>query len=575
MPKDLSREDLDLELDDIRSQYLGLSLEDVFVMWFLRAQCVESIEAARPCLTCSPNDGGIDAILIDDTYRRVTILQGKLRNGIMQGSESRNDVVGFAQVATHLTGSDETFDAFRDGLADLPKRLVPSARKRVMDDGYDLDMFYVTTGKCSEKIQNDAERECCNSKTHLDKRPRFKVFDGSEVLESLNHYLIGDAPPIPSITLEASPGTDIAYQQALSRGLESWVFMMNGREVGELLNNRGPKLFALNIRGYLGLKTRVNAAMAATLKKEPESFLLRNNGITIVCTEASSRKKGGVSYLELDRPQIINGQQTTYALNAAPRSQAGKADVFVRVIAVKTGDEHDQIVGQIVEATNSQNQIKSSDLRSNDKLQVKLEEELRRRDYFYVRKVGKGVATANFLKGMIKVPMKGLAEAWMAGHDADFLRDQGSEGLFRTENDALYQRVFGRTTPDELLARWWLSRLIKQAARGIPEKAAARNIVNQLIWSEAGEVIRKRSKAFNSACKAGDGGDVQKAVERVIKCGFNDSNVYFRANRGTGQDRLDAGPFFKRRGNFKPFAAYKSSSFDQAIDALEVALAPG
>ncbi len=516
----------------------------------------------------------MDAILVDHQARRVTIVQGKFRNGINRTGEGRNDVVGFARVASQLTTeSEDQFNAFRDGLADLPKKHIGDARKAVVDDEYNLDLFFVTTGKCSEQIQRDAGRECSNTKPHLKHRPRFKLWSGSEVLDSLYYYQIGDAPAIPSISLVASAGTDVAYQHAKQGEIKSWVFMMNGREVGELLDSRGPKLFAQNIRGDLGKRTRVNSAMAETLQKNPESFFLRNNGITIVCTEASSHTRDGVSYLDAERPQIINGQQTTYALNNASASQAAKADVFVRVLAVKAGGKHDEIVSQVVEATNSQNPIKSSDLRSNDRIQVTLEKKLRKLDYFYVRKVGGGVATATFLKGMIKVPMKSLAESWMAGYDAEFLREHGSEGVFRRDHEALYKRIFERTPPDELLARWWLSKYIKQAARGVPDKAAARNIVNQLIWSEAGSLIKgRKAVTFHKACEGKGDENITKALKRLIDRAFRDADSYFKAYRGSGQDQLDAGPFFKRKGNFGPLAARKTAAFDKAVGNLAAAL---
>ena len=49
-------------------------------------------------------------------------------------------------------------------------------------------------------------------------------------------------------------------------------------------------------------------------------------------------------------------------------------------------DGFEQLVSQIVEATNWQNQIKASDLMSNDRRQIAIERELRKRGYQYLRK---------------------------------------------------------------------------------------------------------------------------------------------------------------------------------------------
>ncbi len=568
MPPENELHELNAELDTIENEYSGLSRADVFVLWFLQALCVNSPASARESLTCSPNDGGIDAVFIDEPFRRVTIIQGKLRSKIGKTSESAKDVVGFARVATLLTGPEAEYELFRSDLADPARTKAEAARKRIVDDGYELDMFYVTTGKCSEQVISVAKRECQNGKSHLQKQPRFKFFDGDEVIKSLKYFLSGAAPPLPSVTLKASGGTDIAYQQQPTSQFESWVLIMNGRDVGELITDRGARLFALNIRGNLGLKTQVNTAMRKTLKNSPGSFLLRNNGITIVCEEAAILQRSGTSYLDVERPQIINGQQTTYALNAS-LSQSHKADVFVRVIAVQQGTKHDEIVSQIVESTNSQNRIKSSDLRSNDRIQVSLEGELRRRNYFYVRKVGKGIATAAYLKGMERVTMKGLAEAWMAAEDADFLRDKGSEGVFQSANEATYKAIFKTTGPEELLARWWLNKRIKQLARGNPEKAAAKNLVNQLVWSEAGGTIKSHKREFNDVRRYQKRPKTSKALDQLIEAAFKDAAAFHRKHRGKGADRVDAAPFFKRRGQFAALEASKSTATVKALSRFD------
>lgn len=94
--------------------------------------------------------------------------------------------------------------------------------------------------------------------------------------------------------------------------------------------------------------------------------------------------------LRVANPQIINGQQTTRILAAEDR-RAEKATVLVRVIRIPRGeagsrDRFEQLVSQIVEATNWQNVIRASDLMSNDRQQIILERELRKLGYQYLRK---------------------------------------------------------------------------------------------------------------------------------------------------------------------------------------------
>jgi hypothetical protein len=70
--------------------------------------------------------------------------------------------------------------------------------------------------------------------------------------------------------------------------------------------------------------------------------------------------------------------------------ESDRASIHVKVIQLPrntmTEDEYDDMVRKIVKATNCQNSIKTSDLVSNDKLQVFLEREMRRVGYHYLRK---------------------------------------------------------------------------------------------------------------------------------------------------------------------------------------------
>ena len=93
------------------------------------------------------------------------------------------------------------------------------------------------------------------------------------------------------------------------------------------------KLFARNIRGFLGMKSPVNKGMEETLKKEPERFFYYNNGVTIICDEAERKSSGGRDILQVANPQVINGQQTTRTLAAQQyRIAATRAELGTRTI---------------------------------------------------------------------------------------------------------------------------------------------------------------------------------------------------------------------------------------------------
>ena len=81
--------------------------------------------------------------------------------------------------------------------------------------------------------------------------------------------------------------------------IESWAFSMRGSDIGYLYETSGTRLFARNIRGFLGKTTKVNNSMKATLKNEPEKFFYYNNGVTIICDRAEKISKKGRGIIDV------------------------------------------------------------------------------------------------------------------------------------------------------------------------------------------------------------------------------------------------------------------------------------
>jgi hypothetical protein len=164
---------------------------------------------------------------------------------------------------------------------------------------------------------------------------------------------------------------------------------MSGRDLANLYAEAGDRLFARNIRVFLG-DTAINDGMRRTLSREADYFWYFNNGVTLICDSARKTAERGQAVLRVTNPQVINGQQTTRVLSDVATSNAKEAAVIVRVISVPRGgggqDRFEQLVSNIVAATNWQNAILASDLRANDARQVYIQRELSKLRYQYLRK---------------------------------------------------------------------------------------------------------------------------------------------------------------------------------------------
>jgi hypothetical protein len=145
-------------------------------------------------------------------------------------------------------------------------------------------------------------------------------------------------------------------------------------------------LFEDNIRLYLGEENDINRKILKTaLSKENSQFWYLNNGITIVCEAMDYQPRASSPRVRMKNPQIVNGGQTSHALFEAARSDSNRiSDVRLLVRVIETADR--SFTNRVAEATNSQTPIRSRDIRSNDAIQVKIENALIGAGYFYERK---------------------------------------------------------------------------------------------------------------------------------------------------------------------------------------------
>jgi len=446
---DSATRNLGATLKELSDQYRQLSKDEVFILWFLMAFITRDETQAAGAIVGGAGDKCIDAIFIDDAPKTVFVIQGKHRSKIGAKNELRSDLIAFADVADRLCNpSDMVFKQYVDRMESFTALRAKEARRRIQRDGYRLQLYFVTLGKVSRTHREDAR-----SVVHRSKAAALEIIDGKQTLTIFRDYLDGVAPPVPTLDLEMERVPGIRVNGILDRfdepnNIESWVFTMRGDKVGEMFERAGVRLFARNVRGFLGPKTKVNEGMLDTLESEPGRFFYYNNGVTIICDAAEMRTSQGRNILQVSNPQVINGQQTTRALASLIR-EAAKGAVLVRVIRVpreEDSDEYDKLLSEIVAGTNRQNAISASDLMSNDRRQIELERELRKRRYLYLRKrQTKGEARRDAGKQYQMISKEELAQA-VAGCDLDpIIIRSGREKLFEEDR---YTSVFPNSDPN-------------------------------------------------------------------------------------------------------------------------------
>ena len=127
--------------------------------------------------------------------------------------------------------------------------------------------------------------------------------------------------------------------------------------VAELLaqgvTSEDDRLYQDNVRGKLG----VNVSMRQTIEKEPEKYVLYNNGLSVI-GEYNRSQNEFIVY----NPSFINGQQTLYNLIAAQKEGKDISQITVPVFIKKAATTQER--QNIAFYNNAQRPIKDIDLLS-------------------------------------------------------------------------------------------------------------------------------------------------------------------------------------------------------------------
>ena len=541
MPAPYEFDDIKKEVKEITDQVADISPDNAFIVWFLRAFFTDDQKQAIDALTGGARDKGIDAIHVDPEARTVFVVQGKYHQGEKAPNENRSDLMAFADCAQVLSGPAPEFQVILNNADANLQGYLEKARTAVVRSGYRIGLLFVSTGKISKahakELEEKVARQDCAS---------LQVFDRAALLRLLDDYVEGAAPPVPRLRLPILGNAELMRYDKTTNAT-SWIFPMSGKEVGKLFHVASRRLFARNIRGFLG-NTKINEEMQETLKEHPENFWYFNNGVTIICDTVGPETVGGRKYLVITNPQVINGQQTTRAL---AEYGTDEASVLVKLIEVNRdtpeGREHyGHLVGQIVSATNFQNAIRLSDLKANDQEQVRLERELRKWSTLYIRKRQSKAEVRHVHGSKYKLVIKkeDLARS-VAGSLLDPVALRlGKENLFDEVN---YPKIFNGRPVLEYLAFYWLNHKVGWRVVG-SEQGYARWLVLNFVWSQVGEKLKR--PAFASwFCQSNRNFNAHQSklypLLLAIDVVFTAAMDFYRRKRRSDSGNLDASSFFR------------------------------
>lgn len=398
-----------------------------FVLLAVSTYLSIELSEARSILTDGGGDAGIDSIYVADTNDLelpVTIFQGKYKKDLEKDANFPANEVQKV-IATIKTIFDRDKDI---------KRLNPTLKAEIenirslISDGY-IPVVKIVLFNNGLRWNEEGEQHLVNAR-----------FPKNQVeFEYINHENMVDFIQ-SNKEIKASfqlTGESLAEDFNFKRVL---IGKVNVTEIAKLLRTHSDGLLEKNIRRYLGLnRNRVNEAIRNTLLGDrKDNFYFMNNGITMVCRKFSYNALQEKNWeIVAEDLQIINGGQTCKTIEQTVEANEDKdfSQVYVLIRLYELSDDraHEELINEITLATNSQNPVDLSDLRSNDSIQRVLETDIKQLGYNYRRK--KDLISTNESIIPLSVAAQALYSIWKEKpHVAKFKRKE----LF----GSLYDDVF-------------------------------------------------------------------------------------------------------------------------------------
>lgn len=548
------------EIKEINKKYPDIDIYKSFTYWYIRTflwptsfEWVWDPYDIKNCIYDQPGEKNIDAVYFDHDLVMVFVIQTKYRQG--NTYESKADLKGFADTAYYLFDADERefADYFADAAPQI-KAIASDVRKKVLSNGYWPTLYYVTMGRA----RKDVEREL--AKQHAD-YCHFEVITRSDLNRVYENYVEVGQPPIPELEFPVAGQRPIGLPGI--NGMESWLFAIKGSELAEVFYKAGRRIFASNIRGFLGEK-RVNKNIRETLENEPEKFWYLNNGITVICSAAKAESPSATKTSMLVKDaQIINGQQTVRTLAASFKKsdQAKMAKVLVKLFVIMPSESSEQLrlsrelVRAVVEGTNTQTAVDIVDLVSNDFLQIKIQREMMKLGYNYIRKRG---LVESLAKGP-KIRKENLALAVGCVNLDPGIPPRGKRELFEDHYARLFHEDY---SPWLYLTAYYLYEFVNTISRretgGDPEKTAGKYMVTRFFWDILIGGFRadnwSLARAFIDCYRSGKvDNEGLRRLKRLAKRGFRVAKSFYKESMKREKDPVEASGFYRREGLYRGF----------------------
>lgn len=316
-------------------------------------------------VTDGPNDGGIDFLYYDEDETKVILCQAKYTAKL-----------SYEEIQNELDKMNSTLENFKIGNTgsynNKLKSALQNALDRLPDDAQDNITFNLYT---SADVDVDMALKKLNSTSHKFSIDIVTIYHQTDIANQIqeNQEKL-EIVDYEKIKIDRAKNV-LVYESDGARGIMVNILSTSLVRLYNKYSKSG--LFDLNIRRYIPHKivdTRINDS----LNKCREDFWFLNNGIIIACEDFEVDG----NTVELVGFSIVNGGQTTSLIGKYKGDNKKEFAIPCKIVASKSNDKEKkkgkslEFFTRIAEATNSQKQILSRDLKSNSPEMIRLAKSL-------------------------------------------------------------------------------------------------------------------------------------------------------------------------------------------------------
>jgi len=415
-----------------------------FIRWFLEhIYRLEEVEADDACVDAK-HDKGVDAIYVDDVSEVVFIIQAKTKT--KDGAEfGDTDLKEFYGTLQQFDSKDKILEVLAETKNEKLKQTIIRAGLAAKVDTYDVRGVFISNAQAND-----------DAKAVLTKLPNIELYDALAIATDYVDLNI-DGGIKEKYYFDVSDSDVIEYDAG---GAAARIFLAPALNLLKMDGIIDGRLFEQNVRYALG-NTKVNKGLRVSIKDKGEhkNFPLYHNGINVLCRKIISETEGRI---EVEDYVVVNGAQSLTSLMAEKSKITEDLKILVKLIETK-GDA--TLSQAITTNSNNQNAIKARDLKSNHKIQQRLQAE--------VAVVGDGTVAYEIKQGEINKGKSILSNesAGLILLAMDLAQPWSCHQKYKIMDD-LHSEIFGRpdVTGARILGYWNCFKVVESALDEIEDK---------------------------------------------------------------------------------------------------------